>query len=222
MQMKASLAHTIKFSLVLMGIILIPIASFTGGTHDVPSKTNVETTSITSSYTYDKINSNRVTAHSDKSFLNCNFADVCEEVTEIIAIPEIDQGCVSIMDPIFIIGCLDGANPEDFGVCGMDQLPTVWFHVTVANTVGVLLTSIESGGSWNPIWSIWTGGCDSLQLVRGVHEKGLLGISCSIEDDNPDILAIPIEDGYNDYWIAVSADGMVDNPNFVLGIQQGA
>jgi len=79
---------------------------------------------------------------------------------------------------------------------------------------------VSTAGSWTPIWSVWTGPCDNLMGLTSIVPPPGPGVLCSNQNPNPNIHTVPVQAGVNTYWIAVSAQGVVDNPNFTLNVSQ--
>lgn len=145
---------------------------------------------------------------------SCDYADICSE-TSVILNPitnenfEIDYVCAS--------GCLQFACPEEQGTtpgdpCIFGDNPTVWMGFTTDDLAAQLFTTVTTDGSWQPVWSIYGGDdCDNLIQLGG----GMGGAPpCSNQDNTPDLHQIAAESDFDMYWVAISADGEVDDPNF--------
>ena len=89
-----------------------------------------------------------------------DFADNCLDITgfqtlnPITSIDfEVNYTCTS--------GCLEYASPDPTATAGCDEFaenPTTWFKVIVDGNGQQLLTTVETPGNWQPVWSIWKGG----------------------------------------------------------------
>lgn len=151
----------------------------------------------------------------------CEFADTCEEITgaQTMETAPTDLNCGNFVITS-IPGCLDLACPEEnLADCGIDQNPTVWFQIDVDEFAIQLFTFVETGGSWQPVWTIYSGTCDNLTLVPGgtIAEP----TPCSNGDSNPDAhnVGIPLDangDPIQTLFIAISGVGNIDDPNFTL------
>jgi hypothetical protein len=152
--------------------------------------------------------------------MDCTIADHCEEITE-------DQTLYPLTDPNFaeieydcLAGCLDQATPEEplpaggFG-CDFSSMPTVWYAIEVDEIAAQLFTTITTNGSWTPMWSVYYGDdCDNLVNAASVNTP-----PCSLDDDSPDLHQTAIDNLYNTYYVAVSADPNgppIDDPNFQI------
>lgn len=206
----------IKVSLIIAFLLLISFSHIAFGfeTYDCSSNDFTKNESA--------IIDNKELSYSITHVLgDCVSADLCSEITDVISLPALNQSCFESTNLIVVDGCMDGATPEIEGVCSMNVLPTVWFHVSATDDVGYLNTRVTTDGSWTPIWSIWTGSdCNNLQVLSSEADPFESGISCNIEKSNSNVLGVKIQEGYSDYWIAVSADGLVNNPSFTLSVQQ--
>ena len=150
----------------------------------------------------------------------CPLSETCADATNITTIGPIDPSCSTVSN-VSIPGCLEAACPETtIANCGMDQLPTVWFQIQTTSNQGLLSTTVSTGGSWQPIWSVYYGGCAGLTPIATIVPPPGTGVLCSIDNPNPNVHAVPVINGENNYWIAVSGQGVIDDPNFVLSISQ--
>ncbi|MBK8348805.1 MAG: hypothetical protein IPL08_14765 [Saprospiraceae bacterium] len=149
----------------------------------------------------------------------CPLADVCSEATNPTVIPAIDASCSTVSN-VSIPGCIEAACPETISNCNMNNLPTVWFQIQTTSTTGQLTTTVSTAGTWTPIWSIYTGPCNNLMGLTSIVPPPGPGVPCSNQNPNPNSHTVPVQAGVNNYWIAVSAQGVVDNPNFTLTVSQ--
>jgi uncharacterized repeat protein (TIGR01451 family) len=148
----------------------------------------------------------------------CN--DSCPNALSIHTINPTDPNCGDFT-PITIEGCLEGATREtEISSCGSDSLPTVWFQILVDEEAVQLGTSIQSSGTWKPIWAIYQGGCGSLSILNA----GTIAdpITCSNGDVNHEVHVVGTVQGQLSYWIAVSGEGVIDDPNFILNVWTSA
>jgi hypothetical protein len=150
----------------------------------------------------------------------CEFADTCDDVTEdqtlITAPTDLDCGEFILRS---IAGCIDLACPGEVANCGHSDNPTVWMQIETDENAVQLITFIETSGSWQPVWSIWAGECDNLELLTGgtIDEP----TECSNGNSNPDQhnVGIPLDADGNPqttFYIQISAEGIIDDPNFTL------
>jgi len=123
---------------------------------------------------------------------------------------EIDYYCIQ--------GCLDYACPEEdaLGGCGaFTESPTVWFQVTADDLASQMFTTVETGGVWTPVWSVYSGpDCDNLTLVNFGGTP-----PCSDGDDTPELHQTSVFDDEENYWIAITADSNNLPPG---GIEDGS
>ena len=144
---------------------------------------------------------------------SCDYADVPCEATEIIQVttpPDFSlvYSCVE--------GCLEFACPEDplppGDPCVFQDNPTVWFQASLDDIAAQMFTTVTTNGTWQPVWSVYAGDdCDNLiQLGGGMGG----GPPCSNQDNTPDLQQLAVESDFTNVWIAVSADGEVDDPTF--------
>lgn len=146
---------------------------------------------------------------------DCN-VDTCIDIVQTITPNPTDLNCG--VSPVFINGCLTGATPETIITeCGADQYPTVWFKVVVDSKAVQLQTTVSTLGSWQAVWSVYYGDCDSLLLVPGSFDTQN-PIPCSNSDSNVGLHSVQIVENIKTYWVAVSGIGIIDNPDFSLGI----
>jgi hypothetical protein len=154
------------------------------------------------------VNSNKIAAQI------CN-VDRCIDVTQTIGPTITDSNCGSFQT-FNASGCMTDATPEPvLTQCGANQYPTVWFKVLVDNAAVQLGTAISVAGSWNPVWAIYAGSCDSLTLVYGSINSQL---PCSNSNQNNNVHTVGVLQNTDTYYIAVSAIGIIDNPNFTLSV----
>jgi hypothetical protein len=152
--------------------------------------------------------------------LDCEFADNCTDISdaETYATSPTDTTC-NMIRPLFINGCLDGANPStEISECGTELLPTVWLCIEADTNATRLISSIDIKGSWTPFWSIWYGSCDDLTQVTAIDTGGV-EVTCGMGTStyNIELPVDPIADTLvTKFYVAVSARGMVDNPEFLL------
>jgi len=146
---------------------------------------------------------------------DCN-EDKCRSLIQTITPNPTDPNCS--ISPKIINGCLTDATPETIITeCGADQYPTVWFKVLVDAKAQQLQTTVTTLGSWQAVWSVYYGDCDSLILVTGSFDTQN-PIPCSNSDANVGLHSVNIEEGVRTYWIAVSGIGIIDNTDFSLGV----
>lgn len=146
--------------------------------------------------------------------VRCDLAENCVDVTTTIMPNPTDPNCGSFV-PVIVPGCLELACPETIITdCGASTLPTVWFQIEVDADAVQLGTTVESNGSWDPVWSIYSGMCDDLTQVGTVP--------CSNSDANPLVHSVGVLPGVTTYWIAVSGDGVIDDPTFTISVWTSA
>lgn len=152
----------------------------------------------------------------------CDYAETCADITSAhtLETAPTDLNCGEFVITS-IDGCLDLACPEeDPRDCGIGENPTVWMQITTDLNAVQLFTFVSTPGSWQPVWAIYYGDdCDNLTLAPG----GTIAMPtpCSDGDSNPDAHNIGIPEGpdgnpITTFYIAISAQGNVDNPNFTL------
>ncbi|MBK7804864.1 MAG: gliding motility-associated C-terminal domain-containing protein [Saprospiraceae bacterium] len=150
----------------------------------------------------------------------CPLAEECPDIQNVIATNPTDPNCGDFT-PVSVQGCLEAACPETaINVCGAGMLPTVWFQVTVDENAVQLGSSIVSNGSWQPVWSIHYGDCGNLTAASGGPPG--MQVTCSNEDANPDIHTVGTIAGFLTYYIAVSGQGVIDDPTFTLNVWSSA
>jgi gliding motility-associated-like protein len=151
----------------------------------------------------------------------CPLAELCEDATTVIVTNPTDPNCGSFI-PVTVQGCLEAACPETVvGDCGFGTNPTVWFQVMIDEEAVQLGTSVTSNGSWDPVWAIYYGGCDDLTITSG-SGPNQPPVPCSNSDSNTDIHTVGTIMGELSYWIAVSGDGVIDDPTFTLNVWTSA
>jgi uncharacterized repeat protein (TIGR01451 family) len=150
---------------------------------------------------------------------DCAVDDECVDVWNIITMSNSDPNCG---DSPFtqVAGCLTFACPETIiSTCGADVLPTVWYQVEVDSNATQLQAYFSTNGEWLPIMSIYSGTCDDLTLVQGGIPTQPL--SCSGTDSNSNnTFSIGILKGIYRYYIAISGQGLIDDPYFNLSLKQ--
>lgn len=143
--------------------------------------------------------------------------DQCIDVVETIIPNPTDANCGSV-EPVNIQGCFIDATPETIiTACGADQLPTVWFKVIVDPEAVQLQTTVTTSGTWQPVWSVYYGDCTAPILLDG-GGSGKPSNPCSNSDSNEFIHSVGVVEGIDTYWIVVSGIGVIDDPNFTLGV----
>jgi len=152
----------------------------------------------------------------------CQMADECDEVGagQMIGPTITDPNC-GAFEIFSADGCLENACPQDdINGCGESQNPTVWFQVEVDEEAVQLVTFITTDGTWQPVWAIYQGECGALALVNGgtIDEP----TPCSNGDSNVDEHSVGVIEGVTTYYIAVSADGIIDDPNFHIDLYSSA
>ncbi len=147
---------------------------------------------------------------------SCEYADECDDVVDVLT-PETPADGTIVYNAC-TTGCLEYACPETaVSDCMFDQIPTVWFQVDTDLDAQQLYINITTAGTWTPIFAIYQGDCSGLTLVPGgtIAEP----INCNTDDSTPDVSNVGIQtdvDGnpIQTYYIAVGADGVVDDPTF--------
>jgi len=149
-------------------------------------------------------------------------ADICEE-SEVLE-TNTPLSCEDGENILSIDGCLEFACPEDVNVaCGSDMGPTVWYQINIdSDQATILVTQVEAAG-FDAQWSIWqstTGSCDDMINVSQPQPAPAAAIPCGGLDDDSQNFIIPIvQDPPGTpatYWIAITALGEIEDPNFVL------
>ena len=150
---------------------------------------------------------------------NCASDDECVDVSSIIIMSNTDLDCGD-SPSTQIAGCLAFACPETIiSTCGADELPTVWYEVEVDINAKQLQTYFSTNGNWKPIISIYKGNCDDLTLVEGGTPD--YPLSCSGTDGNGNnSFSIGIPKGINRFYLALSGEGLLDDPYFNLSLKQ--
>ncbi len=152
----------------------------------------------------------------------CQQADECDEIggSQMIGPTITDPNCGAFV--LFNAdGCLESACPQaDVSDCGFGNNPTVWFQVTVDEEAVQLVTQIATSGTWQPVWAIYSGDCTALTLVPG----GTIAMptGCSNGDTNPGEHSVGVVEGIDTYYIAVSGEGIIDDPNFQITLYSAA
>ena len=150
--------------------------------------------------------------------INTVFDDCIETLTEDPIQPvtnldfQIDYSCFS--------NCLQFACPEvdDFGGCfDFVNMPTVWFHVQTDEFASQLLSTVTTNGNWEPIWAVFEGSCDSLNIVTYGGSP-----MCSAYSSTPNLLINAVHEN-SDYWVAVTCheyslppNGIIDDGSFEI------
>jgi len=150
----------------------------------------------------------------------CPGADECED-SEVL-LTETPSDCEEGEITMSVEGCLDLACPEEITNCGHDMGPTVWFQIDIdSDEASALVTQVDAPG-FDVVWSIFEGtSCDALTPVAEPDGPGN-AFACSDSDGDPSNNHVtPI--GINpdnmqpfSYWIAITAIGDIDDPNFTL------
>lgn len=147
----------------------------------------------------------------------CPMADLCEEAVDVIIPNPTDPNC-GMVEPVNISGCIENACPEDLVAdCGFGMQPTVWFQVMVDAEAVQLQTTVTTNGTWQPVWAIYYGDCMMPTLLGG-GGPGQPPVPCSNSDSNPNIHSVGVVVDVDTYWIAVTGEGVIDDPNFTLGV----
>jgi len=150
----------------------------------------------------------------------CPLAEECPDIQAVITTNPTDPNCGDFT-PVSVQGCLEAACPEtNISLCGSNQLPTVWFQVNIDVNAVQLGTAIFSNGSWNPVWAIYYGDCGNLLPTNG--GTIVMPIPCSNGDSNPDIHTVGTITDVLTYYIAVSGEGVIDDPTFTLNVWTSA
>jgi uncharacterized repeat protein (TIGR01451 family) len=150
----------------------------------------------------------------------CPLAEECSDAVDVIFTNPTNAFC-GAYTPVTVTGCLEAACPEtEVSDCGLGQNPTVWFKVAVDEEAVQLSTSIQSNGTWKPVWGIYYGGCGSLSILSG----GTIAdpVPCSNGDANESEHVVGTVTGQLTYWIAVSGEGVIDDPTFTLNVWTSA
>ena len=150
----------------------------------------------------------------------CRYADTCEDITgaQTLDAAPTDVNCGNF-EIRSISGCLDLACPEEnIGDCEFNQNPTVWFQINVDQNAVQLFTFVSTSGSWTPVWAIYSGPCDQLMLLPGgtIENPAVCSNEGNPESHN---IGIPLgPDGFpiSPLYVAVSGQGVIDDPNFTL------
>ncbi len=152
----------------------------------------------------------------------CPMADECNEITTAQMIgPTITDPNCGTFEIFSVDGCLENACPQDdINGCGEAQNPTVWFKVEVDEEAAQLVTFITTSGTWQPVWAIYYGECGAQELVTGgsIDEP----TPCSSGDSNLGEHSVGVVEGVTTYYIAVSAEGIIDDPNFHIDLYTSA
>lgn len=152
----------------------------------------------------------------------CTFADRCDNIqmNHVLQCAPTDLLCGE-----FILNSIKGcitpnALPENVvSNCGHDQHPTVWIKLTTDENAVQLFTFVTTNGSWQPVWSIYSGSCDNLKLISGGTIDNPLDCSNSATPLGMHNIGIPNNtDGLpqTEFYVAISAVGVIDNPNFTI------
>jgi hypothetical protein len=158
----------------------------------------------------------------DKTIISlCEMADVCSDISsaQTLQTAPTDVNC-GVFTVTTISGCMDDATPEDsLGDCGFATHPTVWFKIETDINASTLFTFVSTPGSWQPVWSVYTGNCETLTILNGGSISD--PTPCSNGDNNPEAHNNSIPKGpdgtpIQTFYIAVSAQGIIDNPEFTL------
>ncbi len=150
---------------------------------------------------------------------NCAADDDCVDVSSIITFAPVDINC-GPASTTEVAGCLAFGCPETIiNTCGADVNPTIWFEVEVDTYATQLFTYITTNGSWKPNLAIYKGTCDNLTVVDS--GPPWFPTPCANSDSNGGH-GIAVEKGITRYYIAVSGEGIIDDPYFNLSINQAS
>lgn len=151
---------------------------------------------------------------------DCEVADECEDISAAQVLTPVTDPNFTTIEYVCAEGCIDLACPEDplpagGNGCDFSQTPTVWYEVQTDDIAAQLFTTVTAAGTWEPMWSVYYGDdCDNLtNAASGATPP------CSIDDDSPDLHQTGVEDLYDSYYVAVTANPNgppVDNPNFEI------
>jgi hypothetical protein len=143
-------------------------------------------------------------------------ADNCFDLASQLPIAPITESSFAI-NYLCTQGSLDYACSENVGIGGcsaFQEMPTVWFHVVTDENASQMFTTVETNGTWDAIWSVYSGpDCDNLSLITA---QG--AVPCSNDDNTPHLHQTPIVEGASNYWIMVTAD---PNSVFSSGLGDG-
>ncbi len=153
----------------------------------------------------------------------CPYADECGDAETFMS--DTPNDCADSNNFIDIPGCLEFACPDDApGNCEMNDGPTVWFQIEIDSDEATKLITQVTAPGFDAVWSVYKGtSCDDMALVaeqlvvNGVTQT----YNCSNSDSDPNnIFQIALEamSASNGvlYWVAVTAIGTIDDPNFTL------
>lgn len=150
---------------------------------------------------------------------DCAVANVCEEISDAQTLETYTDW--DWAEPwICATGCLDLACPETDTLlfseeqCDFSKNPTVWYKITTDEIAHQLITKVETNGSWWPIFSIFTGDCDSL-----VNASRDCSYTCNQLSDSPEQIFTAVDNGPDTLYVAVSADPdgpPIDDPEFTI------
>lgn len=145
-------------------------------------------------------------------------ADDCAGISENETLYPVTDPTFSTIEYMCASGTLEGATPDTIQNaigCDFTQSATVWFKVVTDDIAAQLFTTVTTQGNWQPMWSVYYGNdCDTLTNAASGSAP-----PCSKDDDSPDLHQTAVEDGYNTYYVAVSADpndAPVDDPQFEI------
>lgn len=150
--------------------------------------------------------------------LPCNIADRCEDISTSTTLgPFITDPNCGDFQPKTITGCLNNATPETIiANCSANMLPTVWFKIDIDDSAVQIGTACYPKGNWKPIWAIYYGTCSNLKLVSGGPLSNQ--VFCSNGDNNSFIHTVGAIEEINSYYIAISGEGVIDDPTFTLNV----
>lgn len=161
----------------------------------------------------------------DEETSDCT-ADECPDAEVLMPVTPVD--CEAGEQFFSVDGCVSYACPEmgaPSADCNNGDSPTVWFQIDIdAGDPTQLVTQVDASG-FTPVWNIYQGtDCSNLEHVAEqlVTDSGQVTNDCSNSDDDPtNNFIVPIADNPDTgepytYWIAISAVGDVENPDFTL------
>lgn len=139
---------------------------------------------------------------------DCGLADECMEVNQIFMPFTDPSGGVPMQE--CVQGCIDYACPETLTDCGFNNLPVVWFQVNTDADAAQLFVNIQTPGTWDPVFAVYLGPCTNLQLVSTGNTP-----PCNTQWNDPSQIFQPVNTTET-YYIAVAADGFIDDPTFTI------
>ncbi len=143
----------------------------------------------------------------------CIISDRCELISDIQTL-EVNTSTSNDIDKVCIAGCFENASSESIVLCDFNNYQTVWYKIEIDTQAEYLYTEVITEGQWLPIWAVFTGQCNNLEVINAQNTSPCSDEDYSVFSHQTPIIKDTKGNKILEYYIAVTSTDLIDTDSF--------